>query len=106
MFKPTILKIVLTIVLGGGFFLLAINAHMDVFPCTKAYYSYQDQRLEPKTASMCSLLAVKRSGERSDSDFAELTGGGYAVGALLFVLLPYFVASIIGPMMRRSGRGS
>lgn len=97
MFKPTVLKIVLTVILGGGFYFVASNAHMDAFPCEKAYYDYQRDRLDTPKSDTCSLLAVKRSKEGGpQADYAKLTGGGYAVMVLLFGLLPYFVASLIG----------
>lgn len=97
MFKPTVLKVVITVILGGGFYFVASNAHMDAFPCEKAYYDYQRDRLDTPKSDTCSLLAVKRSKEGGpQADYAKLTGGGYAVMVLLFGLLPYFVASLVG----------
>jgi hypothetical protein len=89
------------VILGGGFYFLAANSHFDVFPCEKAYYSFSQDRLEPKAGSTCSLLDIKRSGDGPRADFAELTGGGYAVAVLLFVFLPYLVAAGIGHTIQR-----
>lgn len=101
MFKPTVLKIILFVVLGGGFYFVASNAHMDVFPCERAFYDYQNHRLETPTSTMCDLLSVKRSGQGPEADYAKLTGGGYAVGVLLFVVLPFIVASLLGHAIQR-----
>jgi hypothetical protein len=106
MFKPTILELVLTVVLGGGFFFVASNAHFDAFPCEKAYYDLQADRLQPKTSGTCSLLAVKRSGQGPAADYAKLTAAGYAVGGLLFVVLPYIVASLVGHAIQRRKRAA
>ena len=102
MFKPTVLKLVIAAVLGGGFYFVASNAHMDAFPCEKAYYNYERDRVDTPTSGMCSLLAVKRAKEGgSQSDYAKLTVGGYAVMLLLFVALPYLIAAPIGHKLGR-----
>src|SRR4051794_4361047 len=101
MFKPTVLKIILFVILGGGFYFVASNAHFDPFPCEKAYYDYKTEQLEPITSGTCDLPAVKRSGEGPNADYAKLTGGGYVVEGLLFLILPYIVASLIGHAIQR-----
>jgi hypothetical protein len=102
MFKPTVLKVVIALILGGGFYFVASNAHMDAFPCEKAYWDYRRDRLDTPTSATCSLLAVKRSNEGGpQADYAKLTGGGYAVMLILFVLLPYGIATPIANAISR-----
>jgi hypothetical protein len=103
MFKPTVLKVVIAVILGGAGYFVASNAHFDAFPCEKASYNYERERLDTPTSGTCSLLAVKRSKERSggQADYAKLTGGGYAVMVLLFGLLPYLIAAPIGHKLGR-----
>jgi hypothetical protein len=102
MFKPTVLKVVIAVILGGAGYFLASNAHFDAFPCEKAYYNYERGRVDTPTSGMCSLLAVKRAQERGEqADYAKLTGGGYAMMVLLFGLLPYLIAAPIGHKLGR-----
>jgi hypothetical protein len=102
MFKPTVLKVVIAVILGGAGYFVASNAHFDAFPCEKAYYNYERNRVDTPTSGTCSLLAVKRSNEGgANADYAKLTGGGYAVMVLLFGVLPYLIGAVIGHAISR-----
>lgn len=105
MLKPTVLKVIIFLVLGGGFFFVASNAHFDPFPCTTASYDYRAERLEAPHDGTCSIMNVKRSGEPG-ADFAKLTPAGYALAGLLFVILPYLIAAGIGHAITRKRRSA
>ncbi len=100
MFKPTILKVIIAVVLGGGAFFVASNAHFDPFPCEVADLDWETKRLGPMKSENCSLLDVKRSGEPM-ADHAKLAPGGYAIAVVLFGLLPYLLGCVIGHMIGR-----
>ena len=103
MLKPNLLKLVIFVVLAGGFLFVALNAHMDIYPCTKSDYDFQSERCRPPQSSTCDLLAIRRSGGRSDCK-AELSGGGWAVAILVHGILPYFVAAAAGHFIARRKR--
>jgi hypothetical protein len=101
MFKPTILKVVIFVVLGAGGFFFARNAHFDPFPCKVADRDWNTKQLGPTKSESCSLLDIKRAGEDPMADAAELEPGGYALAGLLFVVLPFFIAFGIGHLIQR-----
>jgi hypothetical protein len=103
MLKPNLIKLAIYLVLAGGFLLLAFNAHMDIYPCTKSDYDFQRERCSIPQSSTCDLLSIRRSGGRADCP-ATLSGGGWAVAILVHGIAPYFVAAIAGHFIARRKR--
>ena len=104
MLKPTVLKIVIAVLLGGGFYFVASNSHLDAFPCEVAHRDSRTDRLGAPAGEMCSLLTIKNKADWADR--AELTGGGYAVMVLLFGVLPYLVGAAIGHAATKKKRAA
>ena len=103
MLKPNLLKLIIYLVLAGGFLFVAMNAHLDIYPCTQARYDSQRERCGPPLSSTCDMLAIRRSGSRYDCP-AELTGAGWAVAILVHGILPYIVAAAAGHFIARRKR--
>jgi hypothetical protein len=98
--KPTLLKLVIYLVLAGGFLLLAFNSHMDIYPCKRQFWDYQRHRYDYPSSTTCSLMWVNRSGAPGE-DRAELTGAGWVVVFLVQGLAPYLVAAVAGHLIQR-----
>ena len=105
MFKPNAIKLVIFVVLAGGFLFVAMNSHMDIYPCTQSRYDFQRERCGPPLSSTCDLLAIRRSSEGGRSDCpASLSGGGWAVAILVHAIIPYLVAAAAGHFIARRKR--
>ena len=60
-----------------------------------------ERRPAPRGTYNISLEFYARTRDNVDRLWAELTGAGYGVAGLVFLLLPYFVASIIANSIQR-----
>jgi hypothetical protein len=105
MLKPNLIKLVIFVVLAGGFLFVAMNAHMDIYPCTKSDYDSEHERCRTPQSATCDLLTIRRSsgGSRYDCP-ASLSGGGWAVAILVHGILPYIVAAAAGHFIARRKR--
>lgn len=99
--KSRVIALVVYVVVAAGFLFVALNAHMDIYPCEVREYSFQTRRHSYPRSSTCSLLKIKRSGESPSDDLAKLSAGGWIVLFLVHSLVPVPVALGAGWLMRK-----
>lgn len=99
MFKPTALKVILGLVLAGGFTFVALNAHMDFFPCVKKEMNFTTNKIETREGT-CSLLFLYNQ-DHIDGEGGELTGAGWGVAVGVLGIVPLLVGFMIGHALGR-----
>lgn len=99
MFKPTALKLILGLVLAGGFTFVALNAHIDIFPCVKREMDFTTNKVQTREGT-CSLLYLYNQ-DHMQGEGGELTGAGYGVAAAALGLVPLLVGFMIGHAIGR-----
>jgi len=99
MFRPTALKLVLGVLLVAGTYFVAINAHLDIFPCKVAEKDLRSGQIETHDDS-CSLMQTQGD-YFQPPERAELTPAGYGVAFVVVGAVPLLVGFMIGSLFRR-----
>ncbi len=90
-----VVTLLVTAVLSVGLWFLLSNAHVDIFPCERAFYDYQTEQLGPAVSETCSLLGVLGpQGEGLGTQ--KLTLAGYAVYGLVVAGVPLLIGLLVG----------
>jgi hypothetical protein len=86
--KSKLVALIVYVVVAGAFLFVAMNAHMDIYPCRIQRYEFSPRAgYAYPTDSTCSLLTIQRASEGPPSDKAKLTTGGWAVLILVHALV-------------------
>lgn len=100
MLKPTVLKVVIAVVLGVGYYFLCANAHIDYFPCEYSEMNYNPPPEYQTGERTCSILGINRPA-RDPQTWERLTVGGYIVAVLSFGVVPILLGFGIGHAVRK-----
>ena len=88
------------VVFVGGLYFILHNAHIDIFPCEKAYHNYQTGKPDLPASGTCSLMAVDRY-ESGGEDIAKLTAIGHMVKWFVIIGLPAVLGLVLTFVFRK-----
>lgn len=93
------LRIILGLVFAAAVTFVALNAHMDFFPCVRKDVDFTTESIERRETT-CSLLYIYNQ-EHMPGEGGELTPAGWGTAVGVLGLLPFAVGFWIGGLLGR-----
>jgi len=97
--KPTAFKVILSLVMGLGLFLVLARVPHAMFPCEVEVKGSS----EPKETT-CQLYVI--ASDKGPVGVSSFTAGGYALFGLLFVAIPIIVGFVVGHKLEKKSEGT